>query len=114
MSYWKSFGLAIFATICLLGETTGSAHAKCDVGPSCATEWSGGKVIDLGGLPGSMGSAASGINAAGQVVGASNVGPPIPPAPESSTWAMMLIGFAGLALAGYRSTRRRRVASLRA
>jgi hypothetical protein len=33
--------------------------------------------------------------------------PPPPPfaAPEPSTWAMMLIGFAGLALAGYRRTK---------
>ena len=30
------------------------------------------------------------------------------PVPESSTWAMMLLGFAGLACAGYRSTRRGR------
>ena len=28
--------------------------------------------------------------------------------PESSTWAMMLIGFAGLGMAGYRTSRRRR------
>jgi hypothetical protein len=28
--------------------------------------------------------------------------------PEPSTWAMMLIGFSGLAIAGYRRTRRRR------
>jgi hypothetical protein len=34
--------------------------------------------------------------------------------PESSTWAMMLIGFAGLGFAGYRSTQRRAVAGLRA
>jgi hypothetical protein len=40
MSYWKSSGLAIFASVCLLGETTGSAHAQCNGG--CAVEWSGG------------------------------------------------------------------------
>jgi hypothetical protein len=41
-------------------------------------------------------------NDAGQVVGVS-----VPTVvPESSTWAMMLIGFAGLALAGYREQRR--------
>jgi hypothetical protein len=28
------------------------------------------------------------------------------PVPEISTWAMMLLGFAGLALAGYRASRR--------
>jgi hypothetical protein len=43
------------------------------------------------------GSAANGINDAGQVVGRSFL-----IAPESSTWAMMLVGFASLALAGYR------------
>jgi PEP-CTERM motif len=61
-----------------------------------ATEWSGGSVINLGGLSGSMSSQALGINAAGQVVGYSV------PAPEPSTWAMMLLGFAGLGFAGYR------------
>jgi hypothetical protein len=35
-------------------------------------------------------------------------------APEPSTWAMMLVGFAGLGFAGYGSTRRRAVAGLRA
>jgi PEP-CTERM motif len=34
--------------------------------------------------------------------------------PEPSTWAMMLVGFAGLGFAGYRSTRRGAVAGLRA
>ena len=52
--------------------TTGSAHAQCTPRPGtggCATEWSHGKVINLGGLPGSMTSAALGINDAGQAVG---------------------------------------------
>jgi probable HAF family extracellular repeat protein len=39
-----------------------------------ATEWSGGSVIDLGGLPGSSESGAFGINDAGQAVGFSIVG----------------------------------------
>ena len=34
-----------------------------------ATEWSGGSVINLGGLPGSTASYATAINDAGQVVG---------------------------------------------
>jgi hypothetical protein len=42
-------------------------------------------------------SEATSINDAGQAVGYSNF-----VVPESSTWAMMLFGFAGLALAGYR------------
>jgi uncharacterized membrane protein len=75
MSHTKSFGLAIFAAVCLLGEATGSAHAQCDpLETICATEWSGGDVINLGGLPGSMNSDAFGINSAGHAVGASSVG----------------------------------------
>jgi probable HAF family extracellular repeat protein len=67
-----------------------------------ATEWSGGSVIILGGLPGSTYSLALAINNAGQAVGYSGN----TTVPESSTWAMMLLGFAGLALAGYRGTKR--------
>jgi hypothetical protein len=55
----------------------------------------GGSVINLEGLLGAGFSEAFGINDAGQVVGLSVV-------PEPSTWAMMLVGFAGLAFAGYR------------
>jgi probable HAF family extracellular repeat protein len=68
MSYWKSFGLAILAAACLLGETTGSAPAQCN---PCATEWSDGSVIKLGSLPGSTDSEALAINNAGQAVGSS-------------------------------------------
>jgi uncharacterized membrane protein len=68
-----------------------------------ATEWSGGNVISLGGLPGSTNSMAEGINDAGQVVGRSAFF-----VPEPSTWAMMLLGFAGLALAGYREQKQPR------
>ena len=73
MSLCKSSGLAIFAVVCLLGETTGSAHAQCDI-TQCATEWSGDSVISLGGLPGFTGSVARGINDAGQIVGESSFG----------------------------------------
>jgi PEP-CTERM motif len=48
-------------------------------------------------LSGSAYSEAYGVNNAGQAVGYSQFN-----APEPSTWAMMLIGFAGLAFAGYR------------
>jgi hypothetical protein len=76
MSHWKAFGLAIFAAVCLLGETTGSAHAaECILG-QCATEWSRGTVINLGDLPNTSGSIARGINDAGQVVGSSFVDNP--------------------------------------
>jgi uncharacterized membrane protein len=75
MSPWKSSGLAIFAVVCLLGETTGSAHAQCDsYVATCATEWSGDSVINLGGLPGSASSGAVSINDLGQAVGESFVG----------------------------------------
>jgi uncharacterized membrane protein len=63
-----------------------------------ATEWSGGSVINLGGLPGDhVESVAYGINDFGQVVGYSLL-----VVPEPSTWAMMLAGFAGLRYVGYR------------
>jgi probable HAF family extracellular repeat protein len=73
-------------------------------GNTQATEWSGGSVIDLGGLPDWPSSYASGINNAGQVVGASDFisPPPPPPLPVPSPWAMILAGFVGLGLAGYR------------
>ena len=84
-----------------------------------ATEWSGGSVINLGGLPesitnpgdllGTTNSEGYGINDAGQVVGFSWFSPELPPVPiptpELSTWAMMLLGFAGLSYAGYRRAR---------
>jgi probable HAF family extracellular repeat protein len=70
-------------------------------GLETATEWSGGSVISLGGLPGFTESSATGINDAGQAVGFSSGGIPVP-VPEPSTWAMMLAGFAGLGLVGYR------------
>ena len=73
-------------------------------GTEIATEWSGGKVIDLGGLPGSAWSVALSINDAGQAVGYTEA-PRLPPVPESSTWAMMLVGFAGLGFAGYSRAR---------
>jgi uncharacterized membrane protein len=68
-----------------------------------ATEWSGGSVINLGGLPGSTASEALGINDAGRAVGVSNGSATVP---EPSTWAMMLLGFAGLVFVGYRRSER--------
>jgi probable HAF family extracellular repeat protein len=73
MSHWKSFGLAIFAAVGLLGETTSSARAQCSAPPlaerACATEWSGGAAANLGQVPDSAFSVAFGINNAGQAVG---------------------------------------------
>jgi hypothetical protein len=71
MSNWKSFGLAVFAVVCLLGETTGSAHAQRII---CATEWSGSRVINLGSLSDSLFSEAYGINGTGQAVGDADFG----------------------------------------
>jgi hypothetical protein len=68
MSHWKSFGFALFAAVCLLGEGIGSAHAECDLSAACATEWSGGGIINLG-----QGTAYS-INGASQAAGFSVVG----------------------------------------
>jgi probable HAF family extracellular repeat protein len=102
MSHWKSFGIGLFAAVCLLNEATGSANAQMyaeewssgqvinlgpgealsindagqavGIGPFGATEWSGGKAINLGGLPGSTDSEALSINDRGQVVGFSLIG----------------------------------------
>ena len=43
MSHWKSSGLAVFAAVCLLGETTGSAHAQCVSPGPCADDLIGEK-----------------------------------------------------------------------
>jgi PEP-CTERM motif len=71
-------------------------------GIAIATEWSGGSIINLGNLLDSLGSTAYHINNTGQVVGFNE----FPAAPEPSTWAMMLVGFAGLGYAGYWRARR--------
>jgi uncharacterized membrane protein len=65
MSHWKSFALGIFAAVCLLAETASSAYAQ----NWYATEWSDGKAVKLGTLPGYTNAQAAGINDAGQAVG---------------------------------------------
>jgi hypothetical protein len=80
------------------------------VGGTYAAEWSGGSVVDLGGLPGSLSSIALRINGSGIVVGLSTFPAPPLPGPESSTWAMMLLGFACLGFAGYHRAREQRAA----
>jgi probable HAF family extracellular repeat protein len=65
MSHWKSFGLLTFGVVSLLFETAGSADAQCAISDSggCATEWSDGRIINLGqGVP-------ADINNLDQVVG---------------------------------------------
>ena len=69
---------------------------------------SGGSIINLGGLPGAMGSLAYGINDVGQAVGYSVLGS----VPESSTWAMMLLGFG--VVGGVMRTRRQPLTGHRA
>jgi hypothetical protein len=84
------------------GEVVGDSRVNLQ---DVATEWTGGlggSIINLRGLPDSLNNQASGINNDGQVVGWSQdpFVPPPTPAPEPSTWAMMLLGFAGLGYAG--------------
>ena len=74
--------------------------------------------IDNGGLftsfdpPGSASTTINGLNDKGDIVGFyttpndSVVGFVGTPVPEPSTWAMMLLGFAGFGLLGYRKVRR--------
>jgi hypothetical protein len=47
-----------------------------------------------------------GANAATPVFDVTGTLPPVTAVPEPSTWAMMLLGFAGLGFAGYRASRR--------
>jgi PEP-CTERM motif len=119
MLHSKSSTAAILAAVFLLGiGANGSAHAQCGY-YSCATEWNGigGSIINLGGLPGSTWSSASGVDSlGGRVVGTSYWTPP-PSIPEPSTWAMLLLGFAGLGFVGSRlrrvSARKGRLGRLR-
>jgi uncharacterized membrane protein len=83
------------------GEVVGQT---CDGNNCHAANWIDGvstRFMDL--PPGSL-SAAFALNADGQTVGFSQT--PLPPIPEPSTWAMMLIGFAGLSFMGYLQTKR--------
>ena len=82
------------------GQVVGYSEGPGGVG-TYAIEWINGSLINLGALTSSTTSEAYGINSAGQVVGWSVLVLP-PSIPEPSTWAMMLFGFAGLALASYR------------
>src|SRR5574337_1289739 len=69
MLHFQASKLAVFASVCSLSGVVSSAQAK-----NYATEWSGGSVINLDGLPGASDSAACAINDAGQIVGISTVG----------------------------------------
>ena len=89
MSHCKSFGLAIFAAICLLSGTIGLARAQCNDG--CAVEWSGGGPVNLGGLPGATYSIANGVNDSGQAVG-SSAGPDFEYAVEWSGGRIVNLG----------------------
>jgi hypothetical protein len=72
-----------------------------------------GQVLELsftGNLVGFTGGTITGeavvTHDLGVEIYAVNSGGSITPVPEPSTWAMMLVGFAGLAFAGYRASRR--------
>jgi hypothetical protein len=54
--------------------------------------------------------AFKGVAPQGTVIGGGGGGG-IPGTPEPSTWAMMILGFAGMGFAGYRSSRKRAVAA---
>ena len=66
-------------------------------GLETATEWSGGSVINLGGLPGSTSSYAEGINDAGQAVEFSMVGGLETPTEWSGGGVISLGGLPGAA-----------------
>ena len=68
----KASGLAVLA-VCAWGLTVDFARSAQDI-IYHATEWSGGAAINLGNLPGSTYSIATGINNVGQVVGYSEIG----------------------------------------
>ena len=91
---------------------TDSSNGYCQ-----ARLWSEGSVIDLSQLfPGWIGTNATAINDAGQIVGVgiNSLGQSesflLSTIPEPSTWAMMLLGFAGVSYAGYRRARGQAVA----
>jgi hypothetical protein len=77
------------------GEIVGAFYLFANSQYSSPFVYSNGNYI---GIPGAYLGAAIGINDLGDVVGWGASGP----VPEPSTWAMMLIGFAGLGYAGYR------------
>jgi probable HAF family extracellular repeat protein len=92
----------------------GAAYAINDLGQivgesdGSATEWSEGTITDLGGPPGSIVNVPLAINDFGQIAGYGTIPVPRPPfpVPERSTWAMMLLGFAGLGLLRFRARQR--------
>jgi uncharacterized membrane protein len=76
-----------------------------------AIEWNSGDIVYLGGLPSSQASYALSINDRGQAVGYSLFIPP-PGVPEPSTWAMLLLGFAGVGFMGWRRGAKNRSSSM--
>ena len=80
-------------------------------GSNIATIWNGSDPTNLGTLPGGISSEALGINDLGDIVGYSFINggtfdavvwTPVTAVPEPSTWAMLLLGFAGIGFMAYR------------
>ena len=101
LSIWEAYQ-APRTAVPVASKMPGQAVGVSEAGEAViATEWSGCNVINLGRLPGATLGFAVSINDAGQVVGYSFFPPPLV-IPEPATWAMMLVDFARLGLAGYR------------
>jgi hypothetical protein len=66
--------------------------------------------LDRPGHGGAASSSATASNTDGSASALDFAATPKPAVPEPSTWAMMLVGFAGLGHAGYRRTKRDSVA----
>jgi uncharacterized membrane protein len=93
-----------------LGQVVG--YTDID-GNNIATIWNGIDPTILGTLPGGYSSEAFDINERGDIVGYSFINGGTfdavvgtPTVPEPSTWAMLLIGFAGIGAMAYRRRKR--------
>jgi PEP-CTERM motif len=102
---------AAFYFVAAIGAQGGSGRGGVEAGGDGAAI--GGEVYltqgtDLDIVVGGAGTSIAGLDGGGG--GGSfvwdPVAIPVQPVPEPSTWAMLLVGFAGLVFAGHRSTRR--------
>jgi probable HAF family extracellular repeat protein len=104
-----SYSSGAFTTLSIPGATDVMAFGVNDLGQIVGTYIAGG--IDHGFLysggsyvtlddPGALNTFAHGINNSGQIVGWTE-GSSVGAVPEPSTWAMMLLGFAGIGFMAY-------------